>query len=103
MPEIGESPSLKLFVSMIIDDEETVGTDLQRANVGDMKKIKLHQSNESTVSMLTFFAALHQNLANFPSLKLFVSAIIDDAVTVGADLQSANIGDIKKLTVMSIP
>jgi hypothetical protein len=46
---------------------------------------KLHPSFESTVSMLTFFAALHQKLANPSSLKLFVSVIIDDAQTVGAD------------------
>ena len=39
MPEIGKSPSLKLFVSTIIDDAETVSADLRRANVGDMKKI----------------------------------------------------------------
>ena len=47
--------------------------------------------------MLTFFAALHQKLANPPSLKLFVSTIIDDAKTVGADLQRPNIGDMKKI------
>jgi hypothetical protein len=32
--------------------------------------------------MLTFFAALRKKMANSPSLKLFVSAIIDDAETV---------------------
>jgi hypothetical protein len=37
MPEIGESPSLKLFISVIIDYVETVNADLQRANIGDMK------------------------------------------------------------------
>ena len=37
--EIGESPYSKLFISVIIDDAEKVGIDLQRANVGDMKKI----------------------------------------------------------------
>ena len=47
--------------------------------------------------MLTFFAALRQKLANFSSLKLFVSTIIDDIETVSADLQRANIGNMKKL------
>ena len=32
-------PSLMLSVSGIIDDAETVDTDLQRAHIGDMKKI----------------------------------------------------------------
>jgi hypothetical protein len=36
--------------------------------------------------MLTFFAILRQKWAYCPSLKLFVSAIIDDVETVGADL-----------------
>ena len=31
--------SLKFTVTAIIDDSETVGTDLQRANVGDIKTI----------------------------------------------------------------
>jgi hypothetical protein len=37
--------------------------------------------------MLTFFAALHQKCGNSPSFKPSASAIIDDAETVGADLQ----------------
>jgi hypothetical protein len=53
--------------------------------------------------MLTFFAALRQKMANSPSLKLSASAIIDDAETAGADLRRANIGDMKKLTIVSIP
>jgi hypothetical protein len=53
--------------------------------------------------MLTFFAAVQQNLASFPPLKLFVSAIIDDEETVGADFQRTNIGNMKKLTILSIP
>jgi hypothetical protein len=44
------------------------------------------------MSMLTFFAALRQS----PSLTLFVSAIIDDVETLGADLQRANSGDMKQ-------
>jgi hypothetical protein len=47
--------------------------------------------------MLTFFAALHQKLANFSSLKLFVSGIINDAETVSADLQRSNVGNIKNI------
>jgi hypothetical protein len=35
-------PSLKLSVSMIIDDVATLGAGLRRANVGDMKKINSH-------------------------------------------------------------
>jgi hypothetical protein len=46
--------------------------------------------------MLTFFAALRLKCANIPSLKSSVSAIIDDAETVGADLRRAYVGDIKK-------
>ena len=33
------SPSLKLSISVIIDDTETISVDSQRANVGNMKKI----------------------------------------------------------------
>jgi hypothetical protein len=47
--------------------------------------------------MLTFFAALRQKCVNSPSLKLSASAIIDDAETFGADLQKANVGDMKKI------
>jgi hypothetical protein len=47
--------------------------------------------------MLTFFAALQQKLVNSPSLKLSASAMIDDAETVSADSQRANVGDIKKI------
>jgi hypothetical protein len=47
--------------------------------------------------MLTFFAALQQELVNSPSLKLSASAMIDDAETVSADSQR----DIKK-TITSI-
>jgi hypothetical protein len=47
--------------------------------------------------MLTFFAALRKKLVNPPSLKLFISVIIDDVETVGADLQRANIRDMKKI------
>jgi len=35
------SSSLKLSVSAIIDYVETVGADLLRANVGDMKKLTI--------------------------------------------------------------
>jgi hypothetical protein len=44
------------------------------------------QSLEYTVSMLTFFAALHQKCENYPSLKSSVSVIIDDAETFGTGL-----------------
>ena len=47
--------------------------------------------------MLTFFAALCKKLVNPPSLKLFIYMIIDDVETVGADLQRANIRDMKKI------
>jgi hypothetical protein len=47
--------------------------------------------------MLTFFAALCQKYANHPSLKLFISVIIDDAETVSADLQRTNNGNMKKI------
>jgi hypothetical protein len=55
--------------------------------------------------MLTFFAALRKICANLPSLKLSAnspslkssdSVIIDDAETVGADLQRTNYVDMKK-------
>jgi hypothetical protein len=52
--------------------------------------------------MLTFFAALHQKCANFSSLKLATSTIIDDAETVGADLQRDNVRYMKKLTITPI-
>ena len=91
---------MKLSVSEIVDYGEIVSAASQRANVGDMKKINNcidPRSFESTVSMLTFFAALRQKMANFSSLKLSVTAIIDDSETVGADLQRAHIGDMKKI------
>ena len=53
--------------------------------------------------MLTFFAALHQKVANSSSLKLSVSAIIDDREIVGADLQRTNVGDMKKIPIAWIP
>jgi hypothetical protein len=46
--------------------------------------------------MLTFFAALCQKCVNSTSLKS-VSVIIDDAETVGADLERANDEDMKKI------
>jgi hypothetical protein len=49
------------------------------------------------MSMLTFFAALCNKTANFPSLKLSVSAIINDTEIVGKDSQRANVGDMKKI------
>jgi hypothetical protein len=36
-------------------------------------------------------------VANFSSLKLSVSAIIDDKEKVGADSQRANVGNMKKI------
>ena len=53
--------------------------------------------------MLTFFEALRKKMANFPSLNLSISAIINDMETVSADLQRTTIGDMKKLTIMLIP
>ena len=53
--------------------------------------------------MLTFFAALCQKLANPPSLSMSVLAIIADAETVSVDLQRTIIGDMKKITIASIP
>ena len=47
--------------------------------------------------MLTFFAALHQNVAISLSLKLFVSAIMDDAVPVSPDLHRTNVGVMEKI------
>ncbi len=47
--------------------------------------------------MLTFFATLCEKVANPPSLKLFVSAIIDDTLIVSADLRRANVVDMKKI------
>ena len=47
--------------------------------------------------MLTFFAAFCQKVVNPPSLKLFVSAVIDDTLTVSADLPRANVGDMEKI------
>jgi hypothetical protein len=76
---------------------------IKKPDVGDMKKKLSHQCLESTVSMLTFFAALCQKCVNSPSLKLSVAAIIDDAETVGTNSQRANVGDMKKITIASIP
>jgi len=47
------------------------------------------------MSMLTFFAALRQKMANSPSLKLSVSAIIHDTEIVNADSQRANVENIE--------
>jgi hypothetical protein len=51
--------------------------------------------------MLTIFAALGKKMANIASLKLSVSAIIDDVETVGADLQRTSNGNMKKLIIVS--
>ena len=53
--------------------------------------------------MLTFFAALHDKMANLSSLKLSTSANIDETEIVGADSGRANVGDMKKITIMLIP
>jgi hypothetical protein len=45
------------------------------------QSVRIHKEH-----MLTFFAALRQKLVSPLSLKLSVSAIIDDAETVGTDL-----------------
>jgi hypothetical protein len=42
--KVANSPSFKWFISVIIDDWETVGAYLQRTNVGDMKKINSHMN-----------------------------------------------------------
>jgi hypothetical protein len=47
--------------------------------------------------MLTIFTALCQNWANLSSLKLSVSAIIDDAEAVSIDLRRAYVGDMRKI------
>jgi hypothetical protein len=47
--------------------------------------------------MLTFFTPSFQTWPNPSSLKLFVSAIIDDVETISADLRRAHIGDMKKI------
>ena len=47
--------------------------------------------------MHTIFATLCQIGAHSPSLKLFVSAIIDDALTVSAVSRRANIGVMEKI------
>ena len=47
--------------------------------------------------MLTFFAALRQKYVDSPSLKLSASGIIEDAETVGADLQRTNVKNMKKI------
>ena len=49
------------------------------------------------MNMLTFFAALHHKWVNSSSLKLPVSVIIEDMETVSADLQRANVGNMKKI------
>jgi len=46
MQEIGILPSLKLFVSAIIDDAKTVFAHSQRTNIGNIKKYYSHQSPE---------------------------------------------------------
>ena len=72
--------------------------DLCIAHVGDMKKKQWPDwSIEYTVCMLTFFASSHQNVAISLSLKVFVSAIMDDAVLVSADLNRTNIGVMEKI------
>ena len=47
--------------------------------------------------MLTFFAALHHEVANSFWLKLSVSAIIDNTEIVSVDLRRTNVGDMKKI------
>jgi hypothetical protein len=42
-------------------------------------------------------------MPNSPSLKSSVSGIIDDAETVSADLKNADVADMIKITIASIP
>ena len=53
--------------------------------------------------MITFFSALCTKMANSPSLKLSVSAITDHTEIVGVESQRANVRDMKKMTITSIP
>jgi hypothetical protein len=47
--------------------------------------------------MPTFFAALHTKRQILPSLMVSATVIIDDADIVGADLQRARAGEMKKI------
>ena len=98
MHEKGEFPPLlKLSVSAIIDDSEIIDVDLQKNQCWKYEKDwQLHWFPKYTMSMLTFFAALRTRKVSSPSLKLSVSAIIDDSEIVGVDSWMANVGDMKK-------
>ena len=52
------------------------------------------------MSMFTFFAAIPKKMANSPSWKLSVSAIIDDTEIVRAVSQRANVGNKKKIAFL---
>ena len=95
--------SLKLSVYAIIDDVETVSADSQRTNVGHMKKISIALIPQIYIEQVHLLCSVTSKIGNLPSLKLSVSAIIDDAERVGADSQRTNVGNMKKISIATIP
>ena len=95
-PKIGKFPSLKLFISMIIDDVETVGM--------ICRELILEIWNKFTIRSIPWIDSEHahlrcsftQEIGKSPYSKLFISVIINDAETVGIDLRRAIVGDMKK-------
>ena len=97
------SPSLKSSVSGINDDAETVGTDLQRANHKNMKKL--------TIASIPWIYSEHAHLlCSFmpenAKFSLFEVACLLDYWWCRDSrrwFKKADVGDMKKITITSIP
>ena len=101
--KLANPPSLKLFVSVSIDDRETICAGSQRANVGDMKKI-INCINPLNIQWgCSPSVKLYVRKWQIPPLWSCLSVIIDYAELVSADSQRANVRDMKKLIIASIP
>ena len=98
------SPSLKLSASAIIDDAETVGADLQRANVGDIKNINncvdpLNIRWECSPSLQLYA----RNVWIPPLWSCLPPWLLMMWKHFSANLQRANVKNMKNITITSIP
>jgi len=84
---------------------------MRRHSVLICKELMLRIWKKLTIASILWIYSEHAHLlcsfttemCDFFSLKLSASAIIDDAETVGTDLQRANVENMKKIAIASIP
>ena len=84
--------------SVITNVDDMNGADLQAANAGNVKKI--NNRIECTYTQLVCSQSVQDNLLrglNLPCLTASIAAIINVDDINGADSQSANTGNVKKI------